>query len=91
MPAGIARDGKGSAVDRTRSETAFREWPLSRTLADGRECEFAFLRAPVMSAPAYRKSPSASALRALNAATQIGKSPNILGIVPPFAPRIELP
>jgi hypothetical protein len=27
----------------------------------------------------------------LNAATQIGKSPNILGIVPPLAPRIELP
>jgi len=41
--------------------------------------------------PNYRISPSASALRALNAATQIGKSSNILGIVPPLAPRIELP
>ncbi len=39
----------------------------------------------------YRKSPSASALRALNAAMQTGKSLNILGIVPPLAPRIELP
>jgi hypothetical protein len=39
----------------------------------------------------YRTSPSASALRALNAATQSGKSLNILGIVPPFAVRTELP
>lgn len=40
---------------------------------------------------AIEQSPSASALRALNAATQIGKSLNILGIVPPLAPRLELP
>src|SRR6185437_16634993 len=39
----------------------------------------------------YRISPSANALRDLNAATQIGRSPNILGIVPPFAPRFALP
>jgi hypothetical protein len=52
---------------------------------------FRFCARQYYSAPAYRTSPSASALRALNAATQIGKSPNILGIVPPFAPRFALP